>query len=149
MNIKKDFLNEELQCIIHEKSCENEEMYLKVIYVLEEDGVKPVCSSHIAKALNIALPSVVEMLAKMQKKGLIKYDGRKGVFFKPKGKQTAKKIVRNLRLFEVFFKNELKMKNGEKFACKFEHAVNPEVITALNKFLKNPTKCPHGKIIPK
>jgi len=49
----------------------------------------------------------------------------------------------------VFFKNELKMKNGEKFACKFEHAVNPEVITALNKFLKNPTKCPHGKIIPK
>lgn len=149
MKAKKDFFDEELQGIVHEKTHENEEMYLKVIYILEENGVKPVHSNDLAKVLKIALPSVVEMLGKLDKKSLIKYEGRKGIYFKPKGKQTAKNIVRGLRLFEVFLKNELKIKNGEKYACKFEHAANQEVLNALNKHLKNPTKCPHGKPIPK
>ncbi|MBU2100620.1 metal-dependent transcriptional regulator [Candidatus Micrarchaeota archaeon] len=148
MKQKKEFRNQELKEIRHEKSSENEEMYLKVIYILEEDGVKPVCSNYVAKVLNIALPSVVEMLAKMQKKDLIKYDGRKGIFFKPKGKKIAKRIVRNLRLMELLLKDVLKIKET-KYACKFEHCLGEEAAEAVNKLLKNPTKCPHGKPIPK
>jgi len=148
MKAKKEIINEELKEIIHEKHNENEEMYLKVIYILEEDGVKPVCSNQIAKALRIALPSVVEMLAKMDKKGLIKYDGRKGISFKPKGKKTAKNIIRNLRLNELMLKEILKMKDT-KCACKFEHCMDNQIAEAINRILKNPKKCPHGKIIPK
>ncbi len=140
---------EELQGIVHEKTCENEEMYLKVIYLLEEDGLKPVCSNNVSKVLKISLPSVVEMLNKMDKKGLVKYDGRKGVFLKPKGKKMAKKIVRNLRLTELLLQDILKMKNIEKYACKFEHSMTDEIANAITKTLKNPEKCPHGKLIPK
>ncbi|MFH1664135.1 MAG: metal-dependent transcriptional regulator [archaeon] len=139
---------EELKDLVHEKSSENEEMYLKVIYILEEEKIKPVRSTDLAQTLKISLPSVVEMLAKLEKKNLIKYDGRKGVFFKPKGRKTAKRIIRNLRLTELMLRDILKVK-GAKNACKFEHALSDEVADAINKVLKNPTKCPHGKIIPK
>ena len=138
----------ELEGIIHEKTHENEEMYLKVIYILEEEKINPVRSSDLSKALKISLPSVVEMLAKLDKKNLIKYDGRKGISFKPKGKKTAKKIVRNLRLTELFFQDVLKMKESN-CACRFEHVLGDEVAEAINKALKNPKKCPHGKMIPK
>ncbi len=146
--MKTEIQDIELKEIAHEKSKENEEMYLKVIYILEEKGVKPVCSSHVAKSLKIALPSVVEMLGKLDKKNLIKYDGRKGITFKPKGKKTAKKIVRNLRLAELLLTDILKMKET-KYACKFEHCMPEEIIKAVNKKLNNPKKCPHGKKIPK
>jgi DtxR family Mn-dependent transcriptional regulator len=148
MKQKKEFQNEELKEIRHEKSSENEEMYLKVIFILEEDGINPVCSNYVAKTLKIALPSVVEMLAKMDKKDLIKYNGRKGISFKPKGKKIAKRIVRNLRLMELLLKEVLKIQET-KCACKFEHCLGEETAEAVNKLLKNPVKCPHGKTIPK
>ncbi len=147
--MKEKYSNKELCCLVHEKTFENEEMYLKVIFLLEEEGIKPVHSNDVAKVLHISLPSVVEMLGKLEKKGLIKYDGRKGVFFKQKGKNTAKKIVRNLRLTELFLKDILEMKNHMECACKLEHVIKDEIADAIRKKLKNPQKNPDGKIIPK
>ncbi len=149
--MKKEIIDlEELKCVSHEaKRMENEEMYLKVIFILEEDGVKPVRSTDLAKVLKISLPSVVEMLGKMDKKGLVKYDGRKGISFKPKGKKIAKKVIRNFRLADLMLRDLLKMNDPTKYACRFEHVINDEIAEALKKVLKNPKKCIHGKIIPK
>jgi DtxR family Mn-dependent transcriptional regulator len=141
-------LNPELECIIHERKQENEEMYLKAIFLLQEEGMKPVHSNDVSRVLNISLPSVVEMLNKMDKKNFLKYDGRKGITLKAKGKKIAKRIIRNLRLTELLLKEILKIKKETKYACRFEHVINEEIAEAINKILRNPKKCPHGKLIP-
>ena len=135
--------------VVLEKSSENEEMYLKVIWLIEEQGKKPVHSAEIARMLKVSLPSVVEMLGKLHKKGLVSYDGRKGVSFRPKGKKIAARIVRNLRLTELLFRDFLKIDYNSPEPCRFEHIISEEVAVAMSRVLGNPKECPHGKPIPK
>lgn len=134
--------------IVLEKSHENEEMYLKAIWLLEEDGIKPIHASEIAKLLRISLPSTTEMLKKLAKRGMLGYSGRGGVELKAKGRKIAEKIVRNLRLTEVLFRDVLKIDYESESVCRLEHAITDEVALAVRKLLKNPEKCPHGKGIP-
>ncbi len=141
------------RCIIlvrqEEKSAENEEMYLKAVWLLEEEGSRPAHSADIARMLGVSLPSAVEMLGKLHKKGLVVYDGRKGVSFKPQGKRVAAKIVRNLRLTELLFRDVLKIDYNTPAPCRFEHAISDEIAAAMAKVLGRPKKCPHGQPIPK
>lgn len=135
--------------VVLEKSAENEEMYLKAVWLLEEDGSKPVHSAAIARMLGISLPSVVEMLGKLHKKGLVSYDGRKGVSFRLKGKKVAARVVRNLRLTELLFRDVLKIDYNSPEPCRFEHVISDDIAAAMSKVLGNPQECPHGKPIPK
>lgn len=135
--------------VVLEKSFENEEMYLKAIWLLEEEGQKPVHSAAIARMLKISLPSVVEMLGKLDNRGLVVYDGRKGVSFKPRGKKIAAKIVRNLRLTELLFRDVLKIDYNSPEPCRFEHIISDKVAKAMAKVLNNPKECPHKKPIPR
>lgn len=132
-----------------EHHSENEEMYLKSMWLLEEEGKKPVKVTDIARILKVSLPSAVQMLKKMHKKDLVKYSGKKGIYFKPKGKRTASKLVRNLRLVELLVRDILKIKRETPFACKIEHHVSDEIAKSLRKVLNNPNVCPHSKPIPK
>ena len=135
--------------VVLERSAENEEMYLKVVWLLEEEGSKPAHSAAIARMLGISLPSVVEMLGKLHKKGLVSYDGRKGVSFRPKGKKVAARVVRNLRLTELLFRDVLKIDYNSPEPCRFEHVISDEIAEAMSRVLGNPKECPHGKPIPK
>ena len=135
--------------VVLEKSAENEEMYLKAVWLLEEDGSKPAHSAAIARMLGISLPSVVEMLGKLHKKGLVSYDGRKGVSFRPKGKKVAAGVVRNLRLTELLFRDVLQIDYNSPEPCRFEHVISDDIAAAMSKVLGNPQECPHGKPIPK
>lgn len=134
--------------VVLERSFENEEMYLKVIWLLEEQGNKPVHSSQVARMLGISLPSVVEMLGKLHNKGLVNYDGRKGVSFKPKGRKIAARVVRNLRLVELLFRDVLKIDYDTPEPCRFEHIISDDVAKAMARVLKQPKECPHGNPIP-
>ena len=135
--------------IILEKSSENEEMYLKAVWIVEENGKSPVHAADVAKLLGLALPSVVEMFKKLQRRKLVKYDGRKGVKLLPKGRVVAEKIVRNLRLTEVWFRDVLKIDFNSTDPCRFEHVMTDEIARALSLVLGAPSRCPHGKTIPK
>ncbi|GEM_PF-835833 len=135
--------------VLLEKSSENEEMYLKAVWLIEENGETPAHAASVAKMLRVSLPSVLEMLKKLEKKNLVKYDGRQGIFLKPKGKKTAEKIVRNLRLAELLFRDILKIDYNTTDPCRFEHVITDEVAQALSRVLNHPQKCPHGKTIPK
>ena len=135
--------------VVLEKRTENEEMYLKAVWLLEENGKKPAHSAEVARMLKVSLPSVVEMLGKLHRKSLVVYDGRKGVSFKPKGEKVAAKIVRNLRLTELLFRDVLKIDYNSPEPCRFEHIISDEVAHAMAKVLNNPKECPHGKPIPK
>jgi DtxR family Mn-dependent transcriptional regulator len=135
--------------VVLERSAENEEMYLKAVWLLEEQGKKPVHSAAIARMLGISLPSVVEMLGKLHKKNLVTYDGRRGVSFKAKGRKIAGRVVRNLRLTELLFRDVLKIDYNSPEPCRFEHAISDEIAAAMLRVLGNPKECPHGKPIPK
>ncbi len=134
--------------ILLEKSSENEEMYLKAVWLLEEQG-KTAHAADVAKMLKISLPSTVEMFRRLDKKKFVKYSGREGITLLPKGKKSAEKIVRNLRLAELLLRDILQVSSDTTGPCKFEHVITDEIAQALRRVLKNPTHCPHGKTIPK
>ena len=137
------------QKMILERSHENEEMYLKAIWLLEEAGEKPAKAADIAKILHISLPSTVEMLGKMDSRKLISYKGRKGATLLAKGRKISERVIRNLRLTEVFFKKVLGLSPDSEDICRFEHVMSDRVASAIEKLLKKPSKCPHGKKIPR
>ncbi len=135
--------------VLEKHDTENEQMYLKAIWLLEEDKVNPIHASEVAKLLKISLPSTVEMLKKLDSKGLLKYSGREGILLnKPKGRKIAETVVRNLRLAELLFRDVLKIDPNSDSVCRFEHVITDEMAGAIRKLLGNPQKCPHGKAIP-
>ena len=134
--------------IVLEKSHENEEMYLKAIWLLEEEKVNPIHASEVAKQLNVSLPSMTEMLKKLDEKVYLQYSGRDGVKLEKKGRAIAETIIRNLRLTELFFRDILKIDFNDESVCRFEHVITDEIAEAMKRLLKNPKKCPHGKKIP-
>lgn len=127
---------------------ENTEEYLEILWTLEEDGIKPAKVSDIAQRLKISPPSVVEMLDKLEGMGVVRYRGEIGISFTKKGRNIAKKIVRNHRLAELLITGILKIKMDETAACGIEHHISEDIADAVNRILKNPKKCPHGKPIP-
>ncbi|MBI4044665.1 MAG: metal-dependent transcriptional regulator [Candidatus Diapherotrites archaeon] len=135
--------------VLLEKSSENEEMYLKAVWLVEEEGKNPVHAVEVARMLSVSLPSVVGMFRKLEKKNLLRYDGRSGVSLMPVGREMAEKIVRNLRLTEVWFRDVLKIDYNSTDPCRFEHVMTDAVAKSLSRVLGYPKTCPHGKKIPK
>ena len=128
---------------------EHTEMYLKAMAMLEEEGEKDAKISSIAKMLGISPPSVVQMLTKLSKQGLIKYSRGKGSRFRKKGKVMGGLMLRNSRLVETLMDQALKMEVDEKVSCALEHHMTKEFADALCRLLGHPRACPHGNAIPK
>ena len=127
----------------------NKEDYLKIIY--EEGGMKkPVSNKIIAEKLNIAPPSVSEMLVKLSQQDLINYEAYKGSTLTEKGVETCINIVRSHRLWEVFLMNHLgyTWREAHEDAHLLEHIAPVRMLERLDSFLGFPKTCPHGSIIP-
>jgi len=87
-------------------------------------------------------------LNEMQRDGLI--DIKEGkVSLTDSGRVRARDIVRRHRLAERLFRDVLDLKEYEEDACRFEHAISPEVEEAICTLLGHPPTCPHGKVIPR
>jgi DtxR family Mn-dependent transcriptional regulator len=127
---------------------ENVEEYLEFLYMVEEKGGKLARINEVAEGLKIAPPSAVQMLRKMEKNGLIKYEARVGVSLTPKGRRTARKVVRNHRLAELLLKEILGIKVDEEAVCGLEHHISGKIADAVCTRLNHPRKCPHGNDIP-
>lgn len=67
-----------------------------------------------------------------------------------KGRVIAYRIIRSHRLAERLFVDILDISDKylETNACKFEHILSPEIITAICTLLGHPRECPHGRHIP-
>lgn len=125
------------------------EEYLECIFKLQETN-KPVRSNRIAAALKISAPSVTEMIKKMEEMGLVIRDLKKSLLLTSLGEEKALSLIRKHRLAERFLVDFLDMPWDmvHKEACEFEHVLSGEVEERLNKFLGNPSTCPHGHPIP-
>ncbi len=118
-----------------------EDEVLQLIYELKEKGESEI--EDVIRELNNR-NGVMEM----ERDGLIEIkDGK--VYTTDQGEKRARDITRRHRLAERLFVDVLDLSEYEADACKFEHAISPEVEEAICAFLGHPPTCPHGKPIPK
>ncbi len=124
------------------------EEYCECIFELREDHID-VIQARVADRLGVSRPSVSEMIKRMELEGLIAVRGAK-ISLTPDGDVVAERVVRRHRIAERFLTDVLGLSwtNAHHEAGKWEHIMNLDVETAMNRVLHNPTTCPHGNPIP-
>jgi DtxR family Mn-dependent transcriptional regulator len=130
---------------------ENAEMYLVSLALLVEGGhPSPVPLPLLANALEIKAVSANQMVRKLEEEGLVHYQPYKGVTLTEDGEQIVNLILRNRRLWQVFFVEKLGFSaaRADELACRMEHITEPEVAARLESYLEHPTTSPTGKAIP-
>jgi len=128
---------------------EQTEEYLEAIYDIAGTEGKAK-TTEIAKRLHNAPASVTEVLQRMDRDGLVKYEPYQGASLTKKGENIVTRIKRKHRLLEVFLDKVLHLPKNHihRQACKMEHVITDETEQALCKTLGVPTECPHGSPIP-
>ena len=123
-------------------------MYLKAIWLLHESGEKPVRIKTVSRVLDVASPSVVQMLTKLAEHGFLQYLPRQGGVLTGKGEEIGRRMVRNTRLVEVLMTRKFKIDVDERVACGIEHHMTDTFSESLCILLNHPATCPHGYRIP-
>jgi DtxR family Mn-dependent transcriptional regulator len=117
---------------------ENVEEYLEAICRLVERGVRPTTTA-IARELRVSLPSVSEMLRRLDGMGFLKYEPYKGAVLTQKGKAVGKGVLRKHRLIERFlYRIGLPGRKIHQEACKLEHSVSDDLEKLIEKGLEKP-----------
>jgi DtxR family Mn-dependent transcriptional regulator len=121
--------------------------YLEAIYKISLSGdVRP---TQIAEAISVSGPTVTATLRRLEAAALItRPDG--GVALTEQGRREAIAVIRRHRIAERFLVDvlDLPWESVHEEACLLEHAMSPRVLASLEKFLNNPSVCPHGHPIP-
>jgi DtxR family Mn-dependent transcriptional regulator len=112
------------------------EEYIEAIYLLEKkDDVAH--TGQIASELGVRPPTVTEMLRKLKKDGLVKYEAYLGANLTPKGKRMARELMKKHKviadLLEII---GVKREIAEIDACRIEHHVSQETHERLSKFVQ-------------
>jgi len=139
------------------------EDFLKHVYLLAQQ-VDPVPTSLLARALNIAAPSVTDMIKRLsgtldekdKKRGmtaipvLLDYEPYKGVRLTPLGRRIALEVVRHHRLLELYLSQKLGFAWDEVHteADKLEHHISERLEARIAETLGHPELDPHGDPIP-
>jgi DtxR family Mn-dependent transcriptional regulator len=123
------------------------EEYLESIYKIALAGeVRP---TQIADALSVSGPTVTVTLRRLEAAGLIERPNG-GVSLTETGTREALAVIRRHRIAERFLVDvlDLPWEAAHEDACLLEHAMSPRVLEALERYLENPSVCPHGHPIP-
>jgi len=125
------------------------EEYLEAIYKLQASGKQP-GPTDLGKALAVSPPSAMEMMNRLEEKGLAARGKQKGIILTRRGEREALRLIRKHRISERFLVDILGMdwKDAHDEACKFEHVLSQDVESRMEAMLKNPGTCPHGQPIP-
>ena len=127
-----------------------EENDIKAIYALTKHQDKGAATTKISEELNTKASSVTDMLGKLADKKLISHKKYQGATLTKTGLETALRIVRKHRLWEVFLVDKLHFKWDEvhDIAEQLEHIQSKELVDRLDKYLGYPKLDPHGDPIP-
>lgn len=125
--------------------------YLKAIYALTEGG-ELATTTALAARLGVAPASVTGMVQKMaaSQPPLVIYKKHLGFSLTPAGVQEALKVIRSHRLLETYLVSAMgyTWDKVHEEACRLEHAISPEFEGRLADLLGNPSRDPHGELIP-
>jgi len=125
------------------------EMYLKVIYELEEEGIVPL-RARIAERLQQSGPTVSQTVARMERDDLLHLESDRHLELTEQGKILATRVMRKHRLAERLLVDVIGLDwplvHNE--ACRWEHVVSEAVESRLVGLLHDPTDDPYGNPIP-
>ena len=123
---------------------ENVEMYLKYIYLLSQQNHGTAKTGEISNYLEVAPSSVTEMLERLEKDHLVKYQKYQGATLTKRGKEIALKILRRHCTMEYFLVQKLSVPEGRYHdeACEMEHVLSDDTTRRLQKLIDQPETCP-------
>ena len=122
-----------------------EDEYLQTIFWLEEAGL-PITGANVARALQVAPPTVHEMVGRLETDGYITRDEDKSLLFTDSGREHAAGVVRRHRLIERFLTDVLGVPWDEvhEEAERLEHAMSPVLEERMLAAIGDARTCPHG-----
>ena len=107
----------------------------------------PIRLSEIAKIMGMKPPTVIEILKRLELKGLITRE--KGmVILTDAGKESYNFITNCHRILEtIFVDSGIDLEEACREVSAFDYMINSESAMKLSNFVGKPTACPHGKPI--
>jgi Mn-dependent DtxR family transcriptional regulator len=112
------------------------EEYVELIYILEQEHGHAHTGT-IAAEMDIKAPSVTEMLQKLDKEGLVEYQGYTGATLTEKGKKMALALMEKHRVIQEFLELiGIDATTAERDACQIEHHVSTGSVRRLEKFVE-------------
>jgi DtxR family Mn-dependent transcriptional regulator len=102
--------------------------------------------STLAKRFGVRLPTAIEILNKLEEKGLVIRRPWKVPELSGKGKKLAESVMHQHRIVELYLSRNLGL-NSEKScaeASKIAYLLDKAVIEKMCKALNRPTHCIHG-----
>jgi DtxR family Mn-dependent transcriptional regulator len=128
-----------------ERATAGEGEYLQTLYWLHEAGL-PMTGANLARAMQLAAPTVHEMIGRLQRDGYITRDADKAIGFTRSGEREAAEIVSRHRLIERFLTDVLGIAWDEvhEEAERLEHAMSPVLEERMRAAIGDARTCPHG-----
>jgi DtxR family Mn-dependent transcriptional regulator len=112
------------------------EEYIEVIYFLE-NSEGSAQTGKIASEMKVKPSSVTEMLKKLKKVGLVKYESYTGSTLTPSGRKTAQELARRHKAIADFLEIiGVQRAMAEIDACQIEHHVSSESMQRVEKFVE-------------
>ena len=112
-------------------------MYLETIYLLERES-QHAHTADIAKLLGVSKPSVTKAMGLLKEQGLIEQERYGPVVLTERGREISEKIYENHKLITQFIISSLGLspKQAEENACKIEHIISPDMLSAMKEYMK-------------
>jgi DtxR family Mn-dependent transcriptional regulator len=112
------------------------EEYIEAIDALQKDHGH-VHTNDLASSLEVAPPSVTEMLQKLAQKKLVNYVPYHGVTLSESGEKMAKELIAKHKTLAEFLEIiGVDKKEAEIDACQIEHHVSSQTINQLHMFVE-------------
>jgi DtxR family Mn-dependent transcriptional regulator len=102
--------------------------------------------SALAKRFKVRLPTAIEILNKLEQRGLVIRKPWRVPKLSSKGERLAESVMHQHRIVELYLSRNLGL-NSEKScteASKIAHLLDKTVIAKMCKALDRPTRCVHG-----
>jgi DtxR family Mn-dependent transcriptional regulator len=125
------------------------EMYLRTIFELEEEGIKPL-RARIAERLGHSGPTVSQTVARMERDGLLAVAGDRHLELTEEGRLRATRVMRKHRLAERLLVDVigLEYEYVHDEACRWEHVMSDRVERKILALLADHRESPYGNPIP-
>lgn len=128
---------------------DTKEMYLKTVYELIEEGIPPM-RARIAERLGHSGPTVSQMVARLERDGLMVVTSDRHLRLTDEGTAMATQVMRKHRLAERLLRDVIGLDwaSVHDEACRWEHVMSDEVEKKLVDLLGEPRHDPYGNPIP-
>lgn len=119
------------------------------LITIRENGSEPfpIRLCEIAKLMGIRPPSALELIERLEGKGLLK--ARSGMIrLTPQGMREYERIILNHRVFEsLFVQSGIAAEDACREIESFDYFLDSRTAEAVLRKIGSPSLCPHGKPI--